>query len=288
MIGKHKYDNCPINSDREGLIVLIVQIVQRDLFTWKWRESGSRSVVPDSLWPHGLYNPWNYPGQNTGVGSLSLLQGIFPTQGSSPGLPHCRRFLYQLSQNGSLRILEWVAYPFSRGSTWPRNQTKVSCIAGRFFTNWAIREALDYVKKLKSQTKIRLPRICLFWLNVKISQLHTSKVNIHTLDGQMLTLMCLLCSHLLNHVWFFETPWTVTQQAPLSMGFSRQEYWSGLPFPTPGELPEAGIKLASLVSPTLVGRFFTTASLGMYTSISKGREKSQYLRMSPQLHVTPL
>ena len=125
--------------------------VQRDLFMLKWRESGSRSVVPDSLWPHGLYNPWNYPGQNTGVGSLSLLQGIFPTQGSSPGLPHCRRFLYQLSQNGSLRILEWVAYPFSRGSTWPRNQTKVSCIAGRFFTNWAIREALDYVKKLKSQ-----------------------------------------------------------------------------------------------------------------------------------------
>ena len=52
----------------------------------------SRSVVSDSLWPHGLYNPWNFPGQNTGVGSHSLLQGIFPTQGSNPGLPHCRRF----------------------------------------------------------------------------------------------------------------------------------------------------------------------------------------------------
>ena len=45
--------------------------------------------------------PWNSPGQNTGVGSLSLLQGIFPTQGSNPGLPHCRRILYQLSHKGS-------------------------------------------------------------------------------------------------------------------------------------------------------------------------------------------
>ena len=50
-----------------------------------------------SLWPHGLYSPWNSPGKNTGVDSLSLLQGIFPTQGSNPGLPHCRRPLYQLS-----------------------------------------------------------------------------------------------------------------------------------------------------------------------------------------------
>ena len=50
-----------------------------------------------TLWLHGQYSPWNSPGQNTGVGSLSLLQGIFPTQGSSPGLPHCRQILYQLS-----------------------------------------------------------------------------------------------------------------------------------------------------------------------------------------------
>ena len=47
------------------------------------------------------YSPWNSPGQNTGVGSLSLLQGIFPTQGSNPGLPHCRWILYQLSHKGS-------------------------------------------------------------------------------------------------------------------------------------------------------------------------------------------
>ena len=92
-----------------------------------------------TLKPHGLYSPWNSPGQNTGVGRLSLLQGIFPTQGSSPGLPHCRWILYQLSHKGSPRILEWVAYPFSSGSSWPRNQTRF-WIAGGFFTNWAMRE----------------------------------------------------------------------------------------------------------------------------------------------------
>ena len=81
--------------------------------------------------PHGLYSPWNSPGQNTGVGSLSLLQEIFP------GLPHCRRILYQLSHQGSPRILEWVPYSFSSGPHWPRSQTRVSCIAGDFFTSWA-------------------------------------------------------------------------------------------------------------------------------------------------------
>ena len=104
------------------------------------------SVVSDCLRPHELYSPWSSPGQNTGVGSLSLLQGIFPTQGSNLGLPHCRHILYQLSHKGSPRMLEWVAYPFSRGSFWPRNQTGVSCTAGGFFTNWAIREALGKYK----------------------------------------------------------------------------------------------------------------------------------------------
>ena len=57
-------------------------------FYWTWN---------DSLRPHRLYTPWNSPGQNTGVGSFSLLQGIVPTQGSNPSLPHCGRILYQLS-----------------------------------------------------------------------------------------------------------------------------------------------------------------------------------------------
>jgi len=65
-----------------------------------------------------------------GVGCHALLQEIFPTQGSNSGLQHCRWILYRLSHQGSTRILEWVAYPFSRGSSWPRSWTRASCIAG--------------------------------------------------------------------------------------------------------------------------------------------------------------
>ena len=94
--------------------------------------------------------PWNSPGQNTRVGRFyllewvedSLLQGIFPTQGANPRLLHCRQILHQLSHKRSPRILEWVAYPFSSGSSRPRNWTGVSCLAGRFFTNWAMRKAI--------------------------------------------------------------------------------------------------------------------------------------------------
>ena len=96
-------------------------------------ESESRSVVSDSLWPHELYSPWNSPGQNTGVGSLSFLQGIFPTQ----VFHTAGRFFTSWP-----KLLKEVAYPFSSGSSQARNQTRVSCIAGGFFTNWAIREAL--------------------------------------------------------------------------------------------------------------------------------------------------
>ena len=64
-------------------------------------------------------------GKNTGVGCHSLLQEIFPTQGSNPGLPQCRQTLYQLNHQGSPSILEWF---------WPRNWPGVSCIAVRYFT----------------------------------------------------------------------------------------------------------------------------------------------------------
>ena len=77
----------------------------------------------DSLWLHGLYSPWNSPGQNTGVGSLSLHQGIFPTQRSNTGLPHYRWILYEPSRQGSPRILEWLDYPFSRGSIFPTQES---------------------------------------------------------------------------------------------------------------------------------------------------------------------
>ena len=73
----------------------------------KWKSLGCVILFAT----HGLYSPGNSPGQNTGVGSLSLLQGIFPTQGYNTGLPHCRQILYQLSHQGSPRILEWVGSP---------------------------------------------------------------------------------------------------------------------------------------------------------------------------------
>ena len=115
-------------------------------------ESESSSVVLDSLQPRGLYGPWNSPGQNTGVDSLSLLQGIFPTEGSNSGLPHSRRILYQPSV----------------------------CVLSRF-----------------------------------------------------------------SCVRHCEIPWTIAHQAPLSVGFSRQESWSVLPCPSPGNLPHPGIESVS-------------------------------------------
>ena len=66
--------------------------------------------MSDSLWPHELYSPWNSPGQNTGVGSCSLLQGIFPVQGSNPGLRYYRQILYQLGHQGSLYILYYTKF----------------------------------------------------------------------------------------------------------------------------------------------------------------------------------
>ena len=79
--------------------------------------SESLSVMSDSLQSHRLYSPWNSPGQNTGVGSLSLLQEIFLTQGLNSGLLYCRWILYQLSHQGNPRILEWETYPFSSRSS---------------------------------------------------------------------------------------------------------------------------------------------------------------------------
>ena len=92
------------------------------------------------------------------------------------------------------RIVEWAAIPFSRGSSRPRDQKWVSCIARRFFTVRVTREAL-FSHQVASNS--------------------------------------------------FATPWTVAHEAHPSMGISRQEYWSGLPFPSPGDLPDPGIKSGS-------------------------------------------
>ena len=74
-------------------------------------------------------------------------------------------------------------------------------------------------------------------------------------------LMTCLYVCILSHVWLFVTPWTVACQALLSMGFPRQEYWSGLPFPSPGDLPDPGIEPVTLVSPALAGGFLTISTI---------------------------
>ena len=139
--------------------------------------------MSDSLQPHGLYTPWNSPGQNTGVDSHSLLQRIFPTPGSNPGLLHCRQILYQLSHKGSLERELGTCI-----------SNKLPCgadAAGPWTALWVARE--------------------------------------------------LSCSVMSDSL----TPWTAVCQAPLSMGFSRQEYWRGLLCPPPGDLPDPWIKPGS-------------------------------------------
>ena len=99
---------------------------------WKWKWKSLRCV-----WLFAT--PWTIQSLKSSRPEYWSEQP-FPL-GSNPGLPHCRQLLYQLSHKGSPRILQWVAYPFSMGSSQTRNQSRVSCIAGGFFTNWAIREA---------------------------------------------------------------------------------------------------------------------------------------------------
>ena len=132
----HQYPFLLLSRRFSQFYILLWKFIRLSKIHGEKEEIKSCSVMSDSLWPHGLYNSWNSPGQNTGVGSCSLLQGIFPTQGLNLGLLHCRWVLYQLSHKGSPIILDWVAYPFSRGSSWPRKQTEVSCFAGRFSYPW--------------------------------------------------------------------------------------------------------------------------------------------------------
>ena len=117
----------------------------RLLFAWGFSRQGRWSGLPcpppgieprsPALQVDSLLSELPKKPMNTGVGSLSLLQRIFPTQELNWSFLHCRQMLYQSSHQRNPRILEWVAYLFSRGSSQPRNQTRVACIAGRFFTS---------------------------------------------------------------------------------------------------------------------------------------------------------
>ena len=113
------------------------------------------------------------------------------------------------------RILEWVAISFSRGSSWPRDWTWVSHIAGRRFTIWATMEADHCVKPT--------PHGIINFRNT-----------INKIKDNSSSVICLVVSD-------STTPWTVAHQAPTSIGFSRQEYWSGQPFNSSGIFPTQGL-----------------------------------------------
>ena len=100
----------------------------------------------------------------------------------------------------------------------------------------------------------------LFLLKIFSQSFYCPSVNLGTC--QLLPLcfnVCVcVCACTLSHIWLFVTPWTEACQAPLSMDFSRKEYWSGLLFPSPGDLPDPGIKLVSPMSPPSAGGLFTS------------------------------
>ena len=177
--------------------------------------------------------------------------------------------------------------PSSRGSSWPRDRTHISmspALADRFFITRARITILIIWYQLQCGSRgvpHATKQLIHFWHHLlrKTIRGHRTRAQSHkTLDANHKTkvlpmlligykskfhdssLHTYIISHL-SYVWLFATPWTVTIQAPLSMGFSRQEYWSGLPCPPPGDLPNPGIKPASLTSPALAGRFFTTSAI---------------------------
>ena len=125
------------------------------------------------------------------------------------------------------RILKWVATSFSRGSSQPKDRTLVSCIAGRCFNLWALSWAIWL-------------EFLYFYLN---SGHHLNKI----LWEQGQTLLLLPQGGLvIKSCLTLATPCSVAPQAPLSVGFPRQEYWSGLPCPPPGDLPNPGVELPAL------------------------------------------
>ena len=138
--------------------------------------------------------------------SLSLLQGIFLTQGSNPSLQHCRQIVYQLSHKGSPSILEWVAYPFS----------SCCCCYKSLQSCPTLCDPIDGSPPGSSVPGILQART-LEWVAISFSNAWKWKVKVKSL----------------SRVWLFATPWTTAYQAPPFIGFSRQEYWSEVPLPSP-------------------------------------------------------
>ena len=136
---------------------------QNCMFTRLICESESRSVVSDSLWPYGLYGPWNSPGWNAGVDSHYLLQGIFPTQRSNPGLLHCKQVLYQLSHKGSPRLIyNSSIFSFSFKKEVTRSNKKLLKNIWGFFTCHIVANFLEAqsAKNPPAMQETQVPSLC--------------------------------------------------------------------------------------------------------------------------------
>ena len=162
--------------------------------------------MSNSLWPHKLYSLWNSPGQNTGVGSPTLLQGTFPTQRSNPALPHCSGFFT------SWATVEAQEY-------WNGSPILFPEIFSTQESNWGLLHCRQILYQLSYQgSPITVIKVIIIFDQYFLSVVYVSA----------------MCVYVLSYVRLFVTPWSLACQAPLSMEFSRQEYWSGLPFPASG------------------------------------------------------
>ena len=202
-----------------------------------------------------LFDPMDYslPGSSVhGILQARILEWVKLTH-LCPTL--CDPKDYTVHQIPQARILEWGACPFSRESSQPSDRTQVSHIAGRFFTRWATREAQEYWSRLLFPTLGDLPD----------PRIEPKSPVAPAMAGELFATeppgkpKCYMHDKSLQ-LFPIAILWTVACQALLSMGFSRQEYWSGLPCSPPGDLPNPGIEPTSLTSPTLAGGFFTTST----------------------------
>ena len=117
----------------------------------------------------------------------------------------------------------------------------------------------DWFQDIQQIPDVWLPKSLILNSIVFANSLCTSFYRLYIISRLLMVLVC-VCTQLLSSVQLFATPWTVAYQASLSMKFSRQEYWSTLPCPPPGDFPDPGIEPMSLTSPALVGKFFTSSA----------------------------
>ena len=138
------------------------------------------------------------------------------------------------------RILEWVAFPVSRGSSQPSDRTEVSHKAGGFFPSWSQRKAPKVTKHIRNFQTLSFSKKC-FQKCYKIFQdVQEESRYLVFLVKCTLVNMYAKWNEVAHRVQLFANPWTIAYQAPPSMEFSRQEYWSGLPLSSPGDLPTQG------------------------------------------------